>query len=226
MSLIPSMGVDGAQIPGVTAEIYNPDQLIAGRFPLVTDSVTVTGAALLKRGSVLGQVTIGAAGAAVAGANTGNGTAGAVTVAANAQVGTYVLTATAATVFQVVAPDGRRLADLKTGIAYADEIGLTLTAGGTAFVAGDSFTVAIGAGLGGFKLATSAATDGSQYPAAILVDTADASGGDVTGGIYIAGEFNVNALTFGAGITAAAAKTALAARGIYLKNAVSAADPS
>ena len=77
------------------------------------------------------------------GANTGNGTAGAVTLLANVATGVYVFTATAATVFDVVRPDGARLKTLNTGVAYADEVGVTITAGGTPFVAGDTFTLTV-----------------------------------------------------------------------------------
>jgi hypothetical protein len=73
MSLsVTSIG-DNQQAPGITAETYIPDQLIAGDLKLISDSVTITGGADLVRGSLLGAVTIGAAGAAVAGGgNTGN----------------------------------------------------------------------------------------------------------------------------------------------------------
>ncbi|HQT79772.1 MAG TPA: head decoration protein [Rhodopila sp.] len=47
---------DNPQTPGIYAETYLPDQLIAGRFPLVTGNVTL-GAGTLQRGAVLGQVT-------------------------------------------------------------------------------------------------------------------------------------------------------------------------
>ncbi len=124
--------------PGMVSEIYQPDQLIAGRYPQVTDTVTITGAAKFVRGTLLGVIT------------------------AN----------------------------------------------------------------GKYTIATSAANDGSQNPIAILADTVDATAADVTGGIYLAGEFNTNAMTFGTGITAAAAKAALRDANIYLKAAVSAADPS
>lgn len=125
------------QIPGIAAEVFVPDQLIAGNAKIVTDSITL-GAGILQRGAVLGVVTA-----------TGN----------------YVLS-------------------VKT------------------------------------------ANDGSQNPAAILVDSADASGGPVQAGGYLAGEFNANALIFDATWTAAALKTALRPLGIFVKNAVSAADPT
>lgn len=81
--------------------------------------------------------------ASAAGANTGNGTLGTLTVnAATAQNGAYTVKFTAATAFTVFDPNGRELASGATGAAYSDGgIGFTITAGGTAFVAGDSFTV-------------------------------------------------------------------------------------
>lgn len=45
------------QIPGISAETFIPDQLIAGRHPLVTDSVTVLAGQVFPRGSVLGRIT-------------------------------------------------------------------------------------------------------------------------------------------------------------------------
>ena len=216
---------DNPQQPGITAETYVPDQLIAGVYPRVTANITL-GAGTLQRGTVLGQQSIGAGTATAGGGNTGNGTASAVTLAARAQIGNYVLTATAATIFQVVAPNGNRLADLHTGVAYTDEIGLTITAGGTAFVAGDTFTVAIAVGSGQYIQSVATATDGSQVPAVVLADYADASGGAVNTGAYLTGEFNANALIFDGSFSLAAITAALAIRNIYVKNAVSAADPS
>jgi hypothetical protein len=78
------------------------------------------------------------------GANTGNGTvtAGPTVTPASAQNGAYTIKFTAATTFNVFDPNGRELLPGSTGVAYSDGgIGFTITAGGTAFVAGDSFTV-------------------------------------------------------------------------------------
>ncbi len=123
--------------PGVVQDEYIPDQLIAGPFQLVTDTITITGGAF-KRGTVLGAITAS----------------------------------------------------------------------------------------GKYTEALSAAADGSQNPVAILVDDVDASAGDQLGGIYRTGEFNGNRLILGTGITLAAAKAALAAHSIFVKTAVSAADPT
>ncbi len=219
---------DNPQQPSISADAYIPDQLIAGDLKLVTDSVTITGGAALKRGSVLGQVTVGAAGAAVAGGgNTGNGTISAISAGAKAKVGTYTIRFTGATTYDVLNPNGLEVNKGYAAGAYTDaEIAFTFTAGGTPMAAGDTFTIAVAAGSGSYKLSAAAATDGSQTPIAVLADDADASGGDVTGPIYLMGEFNANALIFGTGWTAATAKSSLAAQNIYLKSPVSAADPS
>lgn len=70
---------------------------------------------------------------------------------------------------------------------------------------------------GKYVLALSASADGSQTPVAILADDVNATAGDTLGGIFLTGEFDANAVTLGAGITAAAAKAALRAVSIFLK---------
>jgi hypothetical protein len=79
---------------------------------------------------------------------------------------------------------------------------------------------------GKFTLALSASSDGSQTPTAILADNADGSAADVIAGVFLEGEFNINAVTLGTGITSTAAQDALRPLGVHLKSSVSAADPS
>jgi hypothetical protein len=83
--------------------------------------------------------------ASAAGANTGTGTLGTLSVVAGtAQNGAYAVKFTGATTFSVFDPNGRELQSGTTGTAYADAgVAFTITAGGTAFVAGDSFTVTV-----------------------------------------------------------------------------------
>jgi hypothetical protein len=233
MTLNPSTIGDNPQQPSIAAEIYNPDQLIAGHFKRVTSNVTITGGALLARGTVLGQVTINTtAGAPVpAGGNTGNGTIGTIVVGKLAKVGSYTVKFTAATTYIVLDPQGLELAPGTAAGAYGGsgldpEIQFTFTAGGTAMVAGDIITIAVNAGGLGYKAAVATNTDGSQYPVAILADQADASAGDVSGGIYLTGEFNANALTFDVSYTLAQITAALRPLSIFVKNAVPADDPS
>lgn len=231
MTLSVSTIGDNSQVPGIWAETYTPDQLIAGKPEiLVSDSVTITGGVDLARGSLLGQVTIGAAGAAVAGGgNTGNGTITAIAVGVKTKVGTYTIRFTGATTYTVVDPYGVQLTAGVAAGAYVDaQIGWTFTAGGTPMAAGDTFTIAVAAGSGSYKLSATASTDGSQNPIAILADAAlcATNGADQTSGIYIAGEFNPDVMTFGAGWTSALAKPVLQPLGIFLRSFVSAADPS
>ena len=62
----------------------------------------------------------------------------------------------------------------------------------------------------------SAAVDGSQVPMAIAAEDKDASAGDKSILVYLAGGFKEGRLTFGASHTAASTKVALAQKGIYL----------
>lgn len=62
----------------------------------------------------------------------------------------------------------------------------------------------------------SAASDGSQTPMAIAAEDKDASGGDKTILVYLAGGFKAGRLTFGTAHTAASTRVALAQKGIYL----------
>lgn len=79
---------------------------------------------------------------------------------------------------------------------------------------------------GKYVLALAAAADGSQNPSVIAVDNVDATAGDVTTGVYVAGGFNGAALKLGTGIALAAAAIALRPLSIYVKGSLSAADPS
>ena len=127
--------------PGMTTDVFLPDQLVGGDLKIVTDNATITGGAYYKRGTVLGRIT------------------------AN----------------------------------------------------------------GKLTQALAASNDGSQTPAAILVDDVDTTGGDQSGGIYRQIEVNGNALILGTGITLPAAKAALEAdpsSNIYVKAPVLASDPS
>ncbi len=75
--------------------------------------------------------------------NTGNGAVSAVVVDATAaQNGSYSVQFTGATAFNVYDANGRALLAGKTGVAYVDGgLSFTITAGGTAFVAGDSISI-------------------------------------------------------------------------------------
>lgn len=73
---------------------------------------------------------------------------------------------------------------------------------------------------GKLTLSLAASSDGSQVPYGVLYDAYDATAGDTICGVYVKGEFNPNAMTFGTGQTAAGVRVALRDAGIYLKPVV------
>ncbi len=75
---------------------------------------------------------------------------------------------------------------------------------------------------GKLNLSLSAAVDGSEAPFAVLAEDVDASAGDVEAIYYLSGEYNQDAMTFGAGHTASSTKSALRGLNIYLKTNVGA----
>ena len=215
---------------------YVPDQLIAGVYPRVTfngtvaSGATVNGVTPLPRGTVMGQKTSNTATAVAKAGNTGNGTASAVTVGNLASLGgTWLLVYTSATAFNVVNPSGVEVGQGVNGtntlLATDNQIGVTMTAGGTAFVAGDQVLIKVAVGNGQFVPSVPTATDGSQIPVAILADIVDPSGGAVNAGFYQTGEFNQNAITYDAGWTVASLTAFLRDVSIFLKTTVDALDP-
>ena len=83
------------------------------------------------------------------GTNTGNGTVTDVVADATVEAGTYVLTMTAALIAQLEDPSGNIIADninLADGAATTVKVAgitMTITDGGTAFVATDDFSIAV-----------------------------------------------------------------------------------
>lgn len=245
MTLTVTSNGDIPQTPFSQAASYNPDQLIAGVYPIVSDNGTIKSGALvnsvtpLPRGTVLGQITLGTATAAAkGGGNTGNGTITmdvTTPVLANALAGVYTARCTVAgtnsATFRLTDPKGDVLGDASLSgagatLSFADQVKFVVTDGATDFVVGDGFDITVAAGTLKYIPSVKTAVDGSQNPIAILADQSDPSGGDVNAGIYIAGEFNSNALTFDSGWTVALLKPLLVQQNIYLKTSVSAADPS
>lgn len=208
--------------------------LVKFRYSVSGAVVTVTAAAAGTGGNALTLATsdTGAftlSGATLSGgvANTGNATVSLLATGPNTKPGNYTAVCATATTANIFDPAGAQIGVATFGTTFSDsQITFRITAGGTPCVAGDTFILTPATGSGSYKLASAASTDGSENPVAILVDVADATGGDVMADIYVMGEFNVNAMTFGPGINPAAAKAILTPRSIFLKNAVTAADPS
>ncbi|MBW9336204.1 head decoration protein [Herbaspirillum sp. RU 5E] len=144
------------------------------------ETVTLTGGVKVLAGTVLGQQTIGnTAAAAALGTNSGNGTFGAISVAAPAQAGDYAVQFADATHFVVEDPQGVEVGHGTTGVAFSGGgLGFTITAGSNAFVAGDSFKVTVAAGSKKFAPLSLTAADGTGVPVAVLYATKDVTSAD------------------------------------------------
>jgi hypothetical protein len=176
--------------------------------------VTQTGT-LVKSGTLLTQSgDAETTGTSVASAgNTGNPAFGVIAVGAAGLVGAYVLTFTAATKFDVEDPSGVKIGSGTTGVAFNKAgIGFTLTAGGTAAAAGDSFSILVAAGNGKYVPYVAA---GAAGPAdAILYNHLDAATGDTRAVAFVRDcEVNRKALTG----WDAVAEAQLTARGVIVR---------
>jgi hypothetical protein len=225
MSLsVVSIGENNQQ-PGIYAETFIPDQLIAGNLKLVSQPIQLM-SGNLARGAVLGQQTNNSIDI-TAGTNTGTGTVGSTSLGATETFGAFVLKALSATSFSVTDPEGNALPNATVGTAYANaEINFTITAGGTPFVAGDSFVLNVLEATGNYVLSVKTASDGSQTPVGILAMSTNASAGPQMAAAYLMGEFNQNAITFDPSWTLPQLQAALRPYGIFLKSTVSATDPT
>lgn len=193
---------------------------------LTAKQIGTAGNALTLATSDTGAFTLSGATLSGGTANTGNATVGSISSGVALKPGNYTAVCSAATSAQVYDPNGSEIGVATFGTAFASpQINFTITAGGTACAAGDTFVFSVAAGSGSYKQAVAGATDGSAIPAAILVDYAAAASGDCISGIYLMGEFNINAITLDPSISVASAKASLAPLGIYLKGSVSADDP-
>ena len=144
--------------------------------------VTQAGAAV-KSGALLAQVDAGAGTYAVDAGATGNPTAGTVVIGAAAIPGVYAITFTAATKFDVEDPNGVVIGSGTLGVAFSKAgLGVTLTAGGTAAVAGDRATITVAAGSGKYVPYTAGAAAGPA--AALLYQSLPAATGDVKAVVF------------------------------------------
>jgi hypothetical protein len=234
MSLTPTSYSDNPFAPGVTAETYLPDQLIAGIEHLVTENDTLAQQlAALPRGTLLGRVTA-----------TGNLTVcKAPGVLATLTVTTSPTGALTNGVYANV-PLNTTTGSGAGGIANITVAGNVVTAaaivaseGGGGYVVGNTLSIPAGSipgqtGNGVFTVATLAAADGSAVPYGVLVDNTNATAGTANCGVYVKGEFNINKMAIDASWGATPA-TQLAALNVqcrsvqlYLKTPVDANDPT
>lgn len=151
-------------------------------------AVTVlSGAGNLKTGVVLGKISVGtASSAAKAGGNTGGGTLTldvTTPVLTGAKSGIYTVrnigVVANAGQFQVRDPDGVVLGVYAIGgAAFATHIKFAMADVGTDFAVGDGFDITVAAGSSKYVPYNPTAVNGSQIPAAILLNAVDATSAD------------------------------------------------
>jgi len=192
-----------------------------------TRKVTITGAAALLAGTVLGAVlddTVATVtpGAAVSGTGgtVGNGSIGTPTVDDGAMEGTWrvVITnaATNAGAFEVVRPDGSIDGVGTVAVAYNGQLNFTLADGSNDWVEDDYIPIVVSYASKKYKKSVAAATDGSQIPEMVLLQDADASGADVEAIALETGTVIATALTLGAGHSVASIRPGLRLKGITI----------
>lgn len=197
------------------------------------DKVTVLSGQNLSANAVVGSVpSATVASAAKAGGNTGNGTF-VVDATAPAQPrvieGVYTLRCVTAVtnggVFRLERPDGVVIGDVTippgagNSITITENIKGVLTDGGTDFIVGDGFDIAVSALSEKIVEYDPAATNGGQIMRGILIAAVNATGGDAVGVVASRGPGTVNSndLVWKSGLTTAQKETgkrALLARGI------------
>ena len=176
--------------------------------------LTSAAADTVARLTILGRI-LAAAGTPSANTGTGTGTITLFTLVAGAIpiVGDYVVTLTAALVAKITDPNGNDIAsdialnDGTTTVVVAGGLQFTITDGGTAFVAGDFFTLPVAAGSGNYVFYAAAGAAGAQIAKAVSLSEVVASGaGDDVIGVMLKGKVRTDRLIIdgsaaGVGIT-------------------------
>jgi hypothetical protein len=140
------------------------------------DVVTVNdAAATFTVGAVLGKYIASPTATAVAGANTGNGVMGAITMTSNAnlQLGVYTLRIVTAVTnagdFELLDPQGKLVGIGHVASAFNQGgFSFTLADGSSDYVAGDTYAITV-AGTEKYKLVDVSHTDGSEVARAVYI---------------------------------------------------------
>ena len=211
----------------VSFSMYDPSSLFGGAHGPVHRSITYAGAigALVKRGTLLGRVSSGTAGAPAAKTgNTGIVTItmdGTTPVQAGATSGVYRIVWTDATHFTVYDPNGDQIGTGTNSGGFNGQIKFTVGTPSPAMVANDEYDVTVSS-ADKYVVSKATATDGSQQASGFAVSAIDVDltgGTDTVGPAYFHGEFAAEVMIFDPSWTSAGAEEALRQAGsqIYIK---------
>jgi hypothetical protein len=161
--------------------------VLLGGWVTAKANIIAAGQNLLK-GTVLCEIKSAAEAAADAG-NTGDGTVGGISVGPLVKKGIYQLICNGSG-FNIISPEGEAC-----GFAVADqpfisrELNLTISAGASAFIAGDFFTITV-SGTGKYRMVAADSADGTGTAEQVLMLDVDATAADVPSKGWESGEFD------------------------------------
>jgi hypothetical protein len=185
---------DGTSLPnGAVATAYKSSHL----------SFTIANGGTMTAGDTYTVAVTASAAPTIVG--TGTGAMSAITLGKNAQRGAYtikVMSTSATSALEVIAPDGSALAQGKIGTAYAsDHINFSVASGGT-MTAGDYYVLIVADGTDQVDEWDPTAVDGTQHAYGILFDAVDATSAAASG-VAIVREAQVNGaeLTYASTVT-------------------------
>lgn len=209
------------------SETYTPDSLFGGAvMPVPSRGETLLmGAAVLPRGTVLGKVKRALGDVDPDPGNTGEGGITGAALGAKGKVGTYRIVCVAAgppSIWQVIDPDGNRLADAEAEVPYVGPIRFLISAYGHAFAVDDLFTFDVDEGSGYVTPCYSGNLDGSEDIYGILAEETDPTAASVPCPVYLGGEYSEAALTFQFGDDADTHREAARALGILFRTNIAA----
>src|SRR4051794_25457178 len=120
----------------LTEGLYSFEFLVGERTSLQVENITLANGQNLGVGAILAKTFVGTAAGVNAAGNTGNPTIGAIVVGSKPEAGESLCVFTAATTFQVFAPNGTYIGNGTLGTAFVASTRLTfpLTAGGVAAI--------------------------------------------------------------------------------------------
>ena len=160
--------------------------LSEGNGEISREVITINASAgKLAAGTVLAKITSANAGIVTAGTNTGNGTFGAVAVGNTAITGTYSVVITEAAAgagaFSVTDPLGDVIGTGTVAVAFsAGGISFTIADGSNDFIVGDSWSIAVNAGIGEWvPYDDDGLNDGRRAASGLLYGPVDATEADV-----------------------------------------------
>lgn len=221
----------------------NYDNLIAGPFPIVRQTVKIGASQTLLTGTVLGKKTVTAGAKAKFSFALSALTAGAGSVTATIEGKTYeVETSTSSSIDNILGDlaaainadtgckfratantaDDELVLEANTVGVWANSVDISMDKVDVTITIGSKTTETAGvdASSGEYYAVDSSKSDGTQEPIAVLLEDVTTSSATGLAVVALTGEFNVNKLIFGGSDDWADHETAMRKNGMFIRDAV------